>query len=575
MMFDLLPSLLAQQSVAKPVVKPPMKAPATEQTIPTVTLVPEPIAAVAPPETLQPSLEAVPIVVPTPESFAVSDPLVTPSPLAVASPSPEGMPAPFPSPMAISAPEVMPMLPPRTSDRQGDRAGLREGGFSSQPIVPGPALRGLGETSGLGRAPGAGQVLGQVLGQAPGQTQGQTSLAPAQGNSSEPMISLPIALPAQPPQSTFQPVVEAGTRTQRALSAEVRYKERRQVIERKLAELVARDRAAKAAAQGLSPGANQDSGQDLSPGSGQNSAQGNGQPMAQASPKVVNAVQSARKGRFDKARQLANQAEVAPAVQVQLLTQISALEAEQGRHKVAQAREKNQVARTAAPVPPSRLAPAYNPTAFSANPVGASLANPLTNPGGNRNVVWYRYQPAFGAMPNGVAYANPGTSAPTGRHTGGMVYPLVLPEPITSNYGWRVHPITGVQKFHTGTDIGADEGTPIVAVANGRVTTADSLGGYGLTVVLEHNNGTYDTLYAHMSEIFVRPGQWVTQGSLIGRVGSTGFSTGPHLHFELRQQGANGWSNLDPGSYLEAARGALMQQNLARTAPNKNPISRR
>ncbi len=132
----------------------------------------------------------------------------------------------------------------------------------------------------------------------------------------------------------------------------------------------------------------------------------------------------------------------------------------------------------------------------------------------------------------------------------GLMYPLSVPSPITSLFGWRVHPITGDRRFHSGTDIGAAMGTPVLAAYSGKVESADWLGGYGMTVILNHTNAQ-QTLYGHMSEIFVQPGQVVSKGTVIGRVGSTGNSTGPHLHFEVRQLTPEGWVATDPGTQLE------------------------
>lgn len=132
-----------------------------------------------------------------------------------------------------------------------------------------------------------------------------------------------------------------------------------------------------------------------------------------------------------------------------------------------------------------------------------------------------------------------------------LVFPLSIPAPITSAFGLRVHPVLGTARMHTGTDIGAPMGTPVVAALAGRVAISDFLGGYGLTVVLEHEKGTQETLYGHLSEVFVKAGDTVKKGDPIGRVGSTGLSTGPHLHFEVRKLTKEGWVNLDPGRQLE------------------------
>jgi murein DD-endopeptidase MepM/ murein hydrolase activator NlpD len=140
----------------------------------------------------------------------------------------------------------------------------------------------------------------------------------------------------------------------------------------------------------------------------------------------------------------------------------------------------------------------------------------------------------------------------------GMIFPLSIPASITSIFGWRTHPITGDQRFHSGTDVGAAEGTPVLAAITGQVEVADYVGGYGLTVILNHNSAQ-QTLYGHMSQVYVQPGQVVQQGTVIGLVGSTGVSTGPHLHFEVRQLTQEGWVAVDPGVSLQSAVSQLVQ----------------
>ena len=140
----------------------------------------------------------------------------------------------------------------------------------------------------------------------------------------------------------------------------------------------------------------------------------------------------------------------------------------------------------------------------------------------------------------------------------GIVFPLSVAAPITSLFGWRVHPITGDRRFHAGTDLGAPTGTPILAAAKGQVESANWLGGYGLAVVINHSSAQ-QSLYGHMSEIFVQPGQWVEPGTVIGRVGSTGNSTGPHLHFEVRHLTQNGWVAVDPGVQLQGGLSQLVE----------------
>ncbi|MFB2923615.1 peptidoglycan DD-metalloendopeptidase family protein [Aerosakkonema funiforme] len=132
-----------------------------------------------------------------------------------------------------------------------------------------------------------------------------------------------------------------------------------------------------------------------------------------------------------------------------------------------------------------------------------------------------------------------------------IAFPLAVPAQITSLFGWRINPISGDRRFHAGTDLGAPMGTPVLAAHAGRVAIADFLGGYGLSVILRHKNDSQETRYGHLSEILVNPGEWVQQGSAIGLVGSTGNSTGPHLHFEVREKTSEGWIAMDPRAQLE------------------------
>lgn len=161
----------------------------------------------------------------------------------------------------------------------------------------------------------------------------------------------------------------------------------------------------------------------------------------------------------------------------------------------------------------------------------------------------------------GLTYYN-FSNRPQGRPIVGnasFIFPLTIPSAISSVFGWRTHPITGTFRFHSGTDIAAPTGTPVLAVAPGEVATADYLGGYGLTVILRHEEGTQESRYAHLSEVFVQPGESVDQGNVIGLVGSTGFSTGPHLHFEWRHQTTDGWVAVDAGAHLEYAMAQLIE----------------
>ena len=174
-------------------------------------------------------------------------------------------------------------------------------------------------------------------------------------------------------------------------------------------------------------------------------------------------------------------------------------------------------------------------------------------------------------IPTSISYLNRKLLRPfsrVGEQNLKLVFPLAIPAPITSFFGWRTHPITGDARMHSGTDIGAPMGTPVIAALAGRVLLSDFLGGYGMTIALEHSDGTQQTLYGHLSEIFVKPGEMIQQGAVIGRVGSTGNSTGPHLHFELRQLTDAGWMAMDAGQQLETTMGDLVNA-LKVTQPNQ------
>lgn len=123
---------------------------------------------------------------------------------------------------------------------------------------------------------------------------------------------------------------------------------------------------------------------------------------------------------------------------------------------------------------------------------------------------------------------------PIPSSAGKYIYPVR--GPITSYYGYRVHPIRGTTRLHTGLDFGVGYGVPILAADNGVVIHSGWYGGYGNTVIVNHGGG-YTTLYAHASSLHVRSGQTVKQGQMLSKVGSTGMSTGPHLHFEVRYHG--------------------------------------
>ena len=117
-----------------------------------------------------------------------------------------------------------------------------------------------------------------------------------------------------------------------------------------------------------------------------------------------------------------------------------------------------------------------------------------------------------------------------------MIWPVPEHTRITSQYGMRTHPITGLYSLHTGTDVGAPIGTDFLAMATGVVSKAGYNKYYGNMIIIEHGGGV-QTLYAHGSEILVKLGDLVSQGTPVLKVGSTGYSTGPHAHFEIRING--------------------------------------
>jgi len=214
---------------------------------------------------------------------------------------------------------------------------------------------------------------------------------------------------------------------------------------------------------------------------------------------------------------------------------------------------RDYTAAAPAPSAPSEPIPAWSPENYQPAPSYGT---------GNEE-----YAPAPAPAPvvggttaSGRSYFN--TQKPMGLPGNGnvsLLYPLAIPAQVSSHFGWRLHPIYGDWRFHSGTDIAAATGTHVLAALAGRVAIANFLGGYGLTVVLEHSNGTQETLYAHLSEVFVEPGEEVEQGTVIGSVGSTGNSTGPHLHFELREQTEEGWVAVDAGAQLEYALARFIQ----------------
>ncbi len=143
----------------------------------------------------------------------------------------------------------------------------------------------------------------------------------------------------------------------------------------------------------------------------------------------------------------------------------------------------------------------------------------------------------------------PALSAGATPSAGAASLALVLLRPsggvVTSRFGWRMHPIFGTREFHTGVDIATRYGSPVVAARAGVVLFVGWKSGYGRLVVLDHGAGL-QTTYSHLSVALVNPGEEVEPGQVIGRIGNSGWSTGPHLFFEVRRNGVP----IDPARYL-------------------------
>lgn len=179
----------------------------------------------------------------------------------------------------------------------------------------------------------------------------------------------------------------------------------------------------------------------------------------------------------------------------------------------------------------------WNPSA------GHVIAAEFVNSGRSYSAIWFK-----DGQGKGDYYGLDGKS----KHRSFLTSPMEFSR-ITSGFAMRLHPILNSWRQHNGTDYGAPQGTPVRAVADGVVEFAGWQNGYGNVIQLQHGNDR-ETVYAHLSRIDVRRGQHVDQGTHLGAVGSTGWATGPHLHFEYKVKGAH----LDPVAMAKASEAVVM-----------------
>ena len=158
----------------------------------------------------------------------------------------------------------------------------------------------------------------------------------------------------------------------------------------------------------------------------------------------------------------------------------------------------------------------------------------------------FRLEPVFAVTPRPLPVEGNGNRA--------LLFPVVGQASTSSGFCWRLYPLLGSWLMHSGRDFAAPEGAPVVAALSGTVLSSGLAGGYGIAIELDHREPRRRTLYGHLSEFYVKAGQSLQKGEVIGRVGRTGLGTGPHLHFELRLPSAKfpsaqSWYAVDPGDF--------------------------
>ncbi|MCY7274670.1 MAG: peptidoglycan DD-metalloendopeptidase family protein, partial [Phormidesmis sp. CAN_BIN44] len=472
-MLDLIPSLLSQliaKTVALDTIQPSGTEIAPQQKIVT----PVAIATIAPPE-LAPSATV---------------PLATAQPIAAVTPAPTIQTLKVTAPPTIQRSEaVSQSTPPPVIPRSQAQA----------QNTPPPMIVNAQPTAQQKPSEDVFEVVVNRESPAPASEEPANPESVAAIANSFPVEATPPTSekPIQNQQTATtatEPVTKSVSRSRANLTNQSnQLTERRKVLKQRLAEIVAKDNAKRIAQQNESL--------------------------------VTLAYESVSKGQFDQARKLL-QPTLPATARANILNTINALEAKSRKVGVTQATEPVRIAlnqrqlaqrqQTLLRSVPSLPALPTNRTVNRLNSVPISiqrLPQPLVNQVSATSTASSDSSGLQGADQN---YSTTNPTAPglqayqgivpipnnlTGEQ---VVYPLPVPAPVTSKFGWRVHPVKGDRRFHAGVDLGAAQGTPILATREGRVAVADRMGGYGLAVVLQHAKGKQDTLYAHMSEMFVR-----------------------------------------------------------------------
>lgn len=496
-MIELIPTLFAQQQLKQATVPvQPIEQPATPTLFPTPVTTPTPAIA-------------------SPESATI---FVTATP----APNPLGSPAPSPQPLTpLTSTISLPQVPEKTLPVPQSAPSAVE----SQSVNP-PSIDSKEATNSKPA------IANPIPSTKPSTPRPVSSVRPTPS----PLVqSKPT--PAKTEAAGIEiPVPKPITQT----APQTPTQQQKQLLEQRLADIVARDRQVKQAQQ--------------------------------RDNLVTRAYSLATQRRFAQARTLLQDPSIPADVRDQILSNINSLESASRTIGVTGIKEPvtkparpatiaRKPSRTVARVPQTAAKPQAItikvPTAIQSLPIQrrSPIANPTAGIASDDSTGGYIDQ--LVTPPKNLQAFN--RNLPQATVKGQILYPLPEPVPVTSGFGWRRHPVTGVRRFHAGIDLGAAQGTPVIASRAGKVTIADRMGGYGLAIVMQQPNGKQDTLYAHLSQIYVRPGQQIQPGTIIGRVGSTGLSTGPHLHYEARQMTNTGWVAVNPAAQLEAARVRLVQ----------------